>query len=1098
MARYLPWRAILKRLAMVRHILVALFAALAALVTGAVPPASAEALKTVEHLRPPLRFDRLGIADGLPNNDVRAIVQDRRGFLWFGTEDGLARYDGTGMRVYRPRENDPTSISGGFITALALDPSGKLWVGTPENGVDLYDPETDRFARFTHGDKSGLTSDGVTAIARDGRDRIWFAMSGGGLNRFDPATRTFTEYSSGPLEAAITAVDIDKSGNLWLGTANDGAIRWNPEDGSTATYRPTAADGGPSSAPITALLASSSGKIWIGTDGDGLFAFDLTSRKFTRYRHVASDLGTISNDHVSVLFEDRHHDLWIGTIDGLNRMDVSGHLVQYHHDPNDATTLAAPGVESLYQDAGGVIWVGAFTNGVCKFDELRMKFGHYWTRSHPATAYFEDSDALWVGTYHGGIYKYEFEAQRQTVYHSLASDGSGSLEGWITALHRDRRGTLWVSLKSKGLIAFDPRTEAHREYFPDPKKPNSLPVDTVWDIWEDDRGVLWLATWGAGLVRLDPQTETFSVAADDTTGLGSTYLYNLYPDPLDKKLLWIGTAKGGVVRYDTTLNAGTSFRHRPEDPASLSSDDVLSIYRARNGSVWLGTYGGGLNRLDPSTGKVQRYTTSNSQLPNDGVFGVLPDEDGKLWLSTNGAGLVQFDPRTSDVQIYHATDGLQDNEFSQGSFARMKSGKLLFGGLGGFNAFFPREITRDPYVPPVVVTGFKVFNQELKLERPIWTLPSIDISYSDSFELQFAALSFAAPGRNRYAYKLEGFDDKFIETDHQFATYTKLDGGNYLLRVRAANRHGVWNETGIALKLSVAPPLWRTWPAFGVYVVLLAGLVYLLFRMQQQKVRRIEREGRLAVVERDLALSGAVQSGFLPEYNEINSQHVHLFGFYRAADACSGDWWWHELIGRRHVILVGDVTGHGPGPAMVTAAVATAFRVLTGSGLADVKQALELLNQVVLHVAKGKYHMTMTALELDEMTGWWVVHSAGAPPILSLDQSGRHKVHFCPGSPLGTESTFEIGRIEGRMTPFERILMYTDGIPEISLPNGTVLGMRRFAQIYERTRNQGLKDAAAAIVQLADQTQQGKPQTDDWTFTLIEWKGDGLGITVQQ
>ena len=265
-----------------------------------------------------------------------------------------------------------------------------------------------------------------------------------------------------------------------------------------------------------------------------------------------------------------------------------------------------------------------------------------------------------------------------------------------------------------------------------------------------------------------------------------------------------------------------------------------------------------------------------------------------------------------------------------------------------------------------------------------------------------------------------------------------------------------------------------------------------LFRMQQQKVRRVEREGRLAVVERDLALSGAVQSGFLPEYNEINGAHLQLFGFYRAADACSGDWWWHEALGRRHVILVGDVTGHGPGPAMVTAAVATAFRVLTGSGLSDVKQAFELLNQVVLHVAKGKYHMTMAALELDEITGWWVVHSAGAPPILSLDQSGKHKVHFCPGSPLGTESTFEIGRIEGRLSPYERILMYTDGIPEISLPNGTVLGMRRFAQIYERTRGQGLKDAAAAIVQLADQTQEGKPQTDDWTFTMIEWKGEGM------
>jgi uncharacterized membrane protein len=387
------------------------------------------------------------------------------------------------------------------------------------------------------------------------------------------------------------------------------------------------------------------------------------------------------------------------------------------------------------------------------------------------------------------------------------------------------------------------------------------------------------------------------------------------------------------------------------------------------------------------------------------------------------------------------------------------------------------------------MTGFKVFNQEVKLERPIWTLPALEVSHSDSFELQFAALAFAAPGKNRYAYKLEGFDDKFIETDRPFATYTKLDGGNYVLRIRAANRHGAWNETGLALKVLVKPPLWRTWPAFGLYVALLATIVYLVFRLQQQKVRRIERESRLAVVERDLALSGAVQSGFLPEYNEINTAELQLFGFYRAADACSGDWWWHEAIGPRHIVLVGDVTGHGPGPAMVTAAVATAFRVIIASGVSDVRQALMLLNQVVLQVAKGNYHMTMAAVELDEVTGRWVFHSAGAPPILSLDDAGRHTVHFCPGSPLGTGDDFELGSIEGQLVPTGRILMYTDGIPEITLPDGHVLGMRRFAQMYEGTRAVDLRNAAAGLVQLAVQTQGPKPQDDDWTFTLLEWYG---------
>jgi ligand-binding sensor domain-containing protein/serine phosphatase RsbU (regulator of sigma subunit) len=1073
------------------------FALLVALGLSQSATAVAKADKSVQRLAPPLGCDRLSIAEGLPNSNVRAVVQDRNGFIWFGTQDGLVRFDGTRMRVYRPGENDPTSLSSGYITALTVDASGKLWVGTVEHGVNLYDPDTDRFTRFTRR-TGGLSADGVTSIVRDRKDRIWLAMSAGGLNRFDPATGTFTEYLAKPLDVAITAIDADESGTLWLGTASAGVIRWNPDDGTTVSYRPTPDDErGLGAAPITAILASSSKQVWIGNDGDGLFALDPASRKFVRYRHAPGDPATITDDHISVIFEDQHKTIWIGTPNGLNRMDPSGRLVQYQHDPNDPTSLSSPGVESIYQDQGGVMWVGGFTVGACKFDESHLKFGHHRTKTH-ANSFFEDQDGtLWVGTYNDGLYKYERKAQRLTIYQNLG-EGSDAApiplkSAWITALQRDRRGTLWIALKGQGLFAFDSKAETYRHYLPDPDKSNSLPVDTVFDIWEDDQGRLWLATWGGGLVRLDPQLETFTAfahasdAADDSIGLSSNHLYTLYPDPTDKKILWLGTAKGGVVRFNIVDNNATSFRHHADDPASLSSDDVLTIYRDPTGSVWVGTYGGGLNRLDPTSRKVERFTTTNSGLTNDAVLGVLPDAEGKLWLSTNGGGLLQFDPKDRKFLVYESSDGVQDNEFSQGSFLRSKSGELFFGGVGGFNAFFPRDITRDPYVPPVVMTAFKVFNQEVKLDRPVWTLPPLEVSYSDSFEVQFAALSFAAPTKNRYAYKLEGFDDDFIETDRPYATYTKLDGGKYVLRVRAANRHGVWNETGIALDLAVTPPIWRTWQAYVVYLLVLAGAAFLLIRLQRQRVRRAEREGRLAVVERDLALTGAVQTGFLPEHNEITTSRVQLYGLYRPADACGGDWWWYQpLSAGRHVVMVGDVTGHGPGPAMVTAAVATAFRVLIENGLDDVKHGLELLNHEVLRVAKRKYHMTMAAFEITEATGHWVFHSAGAPPLLSLGASGKHKVHFCPGSPLGTES-FEIGRVEGKLEPSDRILIYTDGIPEIELANGNVFGMRRFAQLYERTRGQDLRDAAATIVSHADQSQAGRPQADDWTFTMIEW-----------
>ena len=1056
--------------------------------------ATTDNFKTVQRLAPPLGCDRLTIAEGLPNSQVHAIVQDRRGFLWFGTQDGLARYDGTKMRVYRPVEKDPSSLSATYVTALTLDANGGVWVGT-ENGVNLYDSSTDQFTRFVRGGKAGIT-EGVAAIARDPKNRMWFAMSGGGLNRFDPTSGTFVKYLTKPLDVAITALAADPSGHLWLGTAGDGVLRWNPDDNSVTRPVPRD-DRGLGVAPITSIMLGSNGKVWFGSDGEGVVSLEPATGKLVRYRFAEGDPASLSDDHITVLFEDKSKNVWIGTTNGLTQLDPSGRIVRYQHSPSDPTSLSFNGVEAIYQDLGGVIWVGGFTIGICKFDELRLKFGYHRTHNN-VTSMFEDADGIfWAGTYNDGLYKYERGAQRVTNYQQLrpAAGGEGSIKlesaAWIPAIFRDRHGTLWVSVKGHGLVAFDTKTETYRDYVPDPDVPNRRPVDSVFGIWEDERGMLWLATWGAGLLRFDPQLETFTSfvsGADDSNSLSSNYLYTLYPDPTDKKILWIGAGKGGLVRFNTAAGTATTFRHRDDDPLSLSNDDVMTIYREPSGLVWVGTFGGGINRLDPTTGKAERFTTSNSGLPNDAVLGILPDDDGHLWLSTNGRGLVEFDPKSRTFLAYEASDGVQDNEFNQSSFLRGKSGELFFGGPGGFNAFMPRDIKRDPYVPPVVMTAFKIFNQDVKLDHPIWMLPPLQVSYSDSFEVQFAALSFAASARNRYAYKLDGFDDKFIETDRPYATYTKLGGGNYTLRVRASNRHGVWNETAIALKLAVTPPFWRTWRAYGVYLILLASAVYLLLRVQSQRVQRAEREGRLAVVERDLELTGAVQTGFLPEHNEITTARLQLFGLYRPADACGGDWWWHEpLSGGRHVIMVGDVTGHGPGPAMVTAAVATAFRVLIENGLDDVKHALELLNREVLRVAKGKYHMTMAALELDETTGWWILHSAGAPPILSLGQDGKHKVHFCAGAPLGTENGFETGRVEGQLEPADRMLMYTDGIPEIAMPNGNVLGMRRFAQVYERTRGQSIQDAAAAMILHADQSLGGLPQLDDWTFTMVEW-----------
>lgn len=1055
-------------------------------------------VKTERRIEPPALFEHIDYTDGLPNSNVTSIVQDKIGFMWFATQDGLARYDGARMRVYRPIDNDPTSISAAFVTALALDDKGRLWAGT-EKGLVVYDPDTDRFTRFSAGAKGGLSSAGVSRIHRDAKNRMWFVMSGGGIDKYDPGSNTFSAYLT---DTAVTAIGSDASGTLWLGTESDGVIKWNPDDGKTQAY-PLNEDGGEASDPISSVLVASDGRIWLGTDGAGLAAIESKTLKVVRYRS-GPDEGTISDDHVtSSLYEDRDKNIWFGTQNGLNEIKKDGTIVRYHHDPNDPMSLAFEGVESIYQDTGGIMWIGGFVLGLCKLDPARSRFGRYKIRDVPPTTFYEDPDGtIWVGSYHGGLWKLDFKEARATIYSTLGRPGSDDaidLETtWIPAVLRDKTGTMWLSLQGQGVIAFNTKTEEFKHYAPNPDDANAIPVDTIWSIVEDAKGQLWFATWGGGLVKYDRAHDAFtSFTTENVTGMTSDRLYSIQIDPKNPAVLWLAAGKGGVMRFDTAAGSATSFRSKEKDPKTLSSDDVLSLYVQADGTVWAGTYGGGLNRITTSSGAVERFTKANSGLTNDVIYGILPDDAGNLWLSTNGGGLLRFNPKDKKWDVYDVSDGIAGKEFAQGGAKRTKAGLLIFGGSeSAFNMFDPKAITRDPYAPPIALTGFKLGNQEVRLQRPIWTLPKIEVGYSDTFEIEFAGLSYAAPEKNRYSYKLEGYDDTWTETDRPFASYKKLDGGNYTLRVRAANRHGVWGEKAISLPLHVKPPFWRTWPAYIVYLVVLAGIIALVFYLQRLRVSRIMAQGRLAVVERDIALTGAVQNGFLPEYNELSGGRFNLFGFYRGAESCSGDWWWHENINGRHLVLVGDVTGHGPGPAMVTAAVASAFRILvTETGIPDLAEALLVLNRVVLQVAKGKYSMTMAAIELDEQTGQWQLLSAGAPPIMSLNNRGKHRVYFAAGTPLGTETGYEVGHVEGRLQPGERLLLYTDGIPEIMLPNGQPLGMRRLGQMYERTRDSGLRDAAAAIVQQADLTQSGKPQEDDWTFAIVEWRGIGAPMS---
>jgi ligand-binding sensor domain-containing protein/serine phosphatase RsbU (regulator of sigma subunit) len=1077
---------------------------LGCLIAGLLCATDASARPASQPLFPPVQFEQLGLQEGVPQIHVTSIAQDSRGFLWVGTQaGGLARYDGDRF-VHYPTTAEASSLSSQFVTALAADPNGLLWIGTGDGGLNAYDPTTDKFIRYRHeeGKAATLGSDAVTALAIEKDGTLWVGLGTGGVDRFDPKTKAFArvvkpEFSGGE----ISAIQSDGNDQLFIASNGGGVMAV-----ATASTAPTPAwlpVNDTISRNVTAIRIDSKGTLWIGTDDAGLYELPKGEAEPKSWLPREGDRESLSNDKITHLFEDRDHGLWVSTQFGLNYLDPTrAKVTRYAPDPQypmrTATYLQFG--TTAFQDRSGILWFGSLDFGLYKLDPMRRSLQNYaWTPEFGMPSVFcEAKDGtIWAGTYSSGLYAYDFKKNTYIAYASLGTEGGAnyiSLTQWLSSIHCAQDGTIWLGGSGLGLIEFNPTTEQHVQYAVDPEGVTGPTADRIEQILEGPDGKFWLATWGGGLNRFDPKTKKFELVSDQTL-LPSPLLHRIQFDVKDPRILWVGAANGGLTRFDTASRTSTTFRGAGARDVGngklvLSKDTVQWIYQQPDGVLWLGTNGGGLDRFEPASAKVTNFS-QRTGLPSDVIYGILRDDADHLWLTTT-KGLVRFDLGTNAFVTFTSADGLGSSEFTMGGVFKTSAGEFFVCTVLGFNRFFPNAIKPDAFVPPVVITKFRLFDTEPALPRPIWETPRVELSYRDSVvSFNVAALAYAAPDQVRFQYMLEGFQSRWLAVDKGEFSFTNLDPGNYTLKVKAANRHGVWNETPTEIRIYVEPPIWRTKAAFGLYLALTIGAVLLIIRYQRERLRRVEREGRLALVEQELQLTGAVQTGFLPDTNEITSKNVRIVGFYKPADSCGGDWWWHaQLSPTRHLILVGDVTGHGAGSAMVTAAVATAFNVyhaLHGT-IVDVNEMLTLLNQEVLRVSKGKYQMALAALDFDEADGSWTCHGAGAPPMLTLDGKGKHRVRFCPGTLLGSE-TVEFGVLKGQLSPGERILLYTDGIPEIALPDGNIVGLRRFAQLYEQTRQSSPSEAAATLVHHAEQLRAGRLQQDDWTFALLEWTG---------
>ncbi|MEX1010726.1 MAG: two-component regulator propeller domain-containing protein [Balneolaceae bacterium] len=795
-----------------------------------------------------MRFDHYTLEDGLSQSTIIDMHQSPMGYLWIATQDGLNRYDGIQFDHLKHDPNDPNSISANFVTSLAQGDGRSLWVGT-HFGLNHYSYENRRWRRYysEEGVPSSLTHNHVTALLRTRSGSLWVGTDQG-LNRYLEQNGRFEPFflgsrdDYGSANNSIRTLAEDLDGTIWIGTES-GLARLDP---TSSEIEPVLLGSiQPGGEPeITSIYVKQNGEVWVGTIRQGLFRFINQEGEWhpEHHEHLEGNPDSPPHNHVTSFFEEPDGTFWVGTQNGLSRFDSGGgHFVTYRHSQLNPHGLNDSFVTSILMDRTRVLWVGTRGNGLNRSNYKNTSFTLYshdasdpqsLSSNAPWSIYEDRLGQIWIGMLDTGLNLLTDErGEFRNFRHDPANPNSIS-SNEIKMIGEDSEGRLLLGAIGSGVDRFDPENGRVVERLrPDPENPQTIQGDRIWAIETGPGGGIWFGDMGEGLSRMDPESGRFDFYRHDPGDPTSLVSNRVTMISFDRQgVMWVGTEEG-ISRFDRENGTFRSWSHDPEVAGTMASGPVTFIQEDRGGRYWVGTYGGGLNRFDPDDETFIRYGAADG-LINDNPYAMLEDDEGMLWISSN-RGLHRLDPATMEFQNFGMTDGLQSYEFNFGAYHRTREGKLYFGGVGGVNAFLPSQVEQNPYPPEVVFTGFKLFNVPVGydefdgrviLERCLNFTEEVTLHYNENVvTFEFAALHFAHPRQNSYAYMLEGLEEKWNYVGNRtFATYTSLPAGEYTFRVKAANYSGLWNEEGAAVRMVITPPFWQTlW--FYLLAVLMVG-----------------------------------------------------------------------------------------------------------------------------------------------------------------------------------------------------------------------------------------------------------------------------------
>ncbi len=869
-----------------------------------------------------IKFRRISIEQGLSQSNVNAITQDHQGFMWFGTQDGLSRYDGYSFTTYRNKPDNPQSISDNYIWSIFCDSKGNLWVGTQGGGLNRYLPETDGFENFKNisGDNSSILSNNITNIIEDRDGQLWFACWSGGISRWIDAENGFRNYSPNPedstslIDANVGILLEDAHQNLWAGTWNGLAMlpKSARESGKFVRfpYRSGKKNGLPDP-KIWSLLENRNapGDIWVGTFGNGLCIYHPETGEFLQPDLSGYETYTSYGAFINHLWQDAKGVIWVGSFDnGLSRYNPkSGRLSQYKFTPGDPGSINSNEVLSVFSDNTGVVWVGT-GNGIAVLNPSLQMFNHFrfipgsdnGLSHHKVRAVIEDSNGgIWVGTKGGGLDYLEPGDIRFRHFRNDPDKPGTIAEDRIYSLLEDNNGEIWIGTESRGLDKYDPKRKTFTHFENRENDPSSISGNSISALMMDRDGQLWVGTSGGGLNRYLQNKQGFqryTSNSNHSDSLSGNWVWSIYEDR--DGLLWIGTWGRGISRFDRKLNHFRQYLFDAGDSSGISNSTVTCTIEDLNGNLWIGTGRGGINLYDRENDRFYRITELNG-LPNNSIYGILPDSSGCLWVSSNN-GLARLSWLTGDVEQgfsaapetvtenlrikqFDINDGLQSNEFNQGAYFLGKSGTMYFGGINGLTTFHPAQVQESHHLPPVRLTKLKIFDKPVLFKQSLNSQQPLQLAYTENYlSFEYVAPDFSASDKKIYAYQLAGLEDGWIDAGKQrVVNYSHLKPGEYEFRVRVSGGDGVWNESGDVLKFVIAPPFWATWWFRSVSLIAIIAMIYGAIRYRFNRLLEIERlRSRLSAdLHDELAgnLSSIAMFGVIIQ-NELNGNMLKNSG----------------------------------------------------------------------------------------------------------------------------------------------------------------------------------------------------------------------------